>query len=148
MYGDGHIGEDGLDVTLGCILPLLVGGRRSLMGAVVGLVELLGECGAEGAVEVATFCGWCEAPGGEESQDLSEIVDEDVLVASFDGVREDILGSGITKDEKLCIPFFYAGGADGAYVIVVDEGSNWPGVIGFVVLVGRSGGGDCCVWVR
>ena len=53
MYGGGHIGEDGLDVTLGCILPLLVGGR-SLMGAVVGLVELLGECGAEGAVEVAT----------------------------------------------------------------------------------------------
>ena len=48
-------GEDGLDVTLDCILPLLVWGR-SLMGAVlvVGLVDFLGECGAEGAVKVAT----------------------------------------------------------------------------------------------
>ena len=54
MFGCGHIGEDGLDVTLGCILPLLVGGGRSLMGAVVGLVKLLEERGAEGAVEVAT----------------------------------------------------------------------------------------------
>ena len=31
---ESHIGEDGLVVTLGCILPLLVGGR-SLMSAVV-----------------------------------------------------------------------------------------------------------------
>jgi hypothetical protein len=55
VYGGGHIGEDGLDVILGCILPLLVGGSRSLlMGAMVGRVELLGERGAEGAVEVAT----------------------------------------------------------------------------------------------
>ena len=75
------------------------------MDAVVGLVELVGERGAEGAVEVATQCGWRESPGGKESQDLVEVVEEDFLVASFDGVREDILGSGIAKDEKLCIPF-------------------------------------------
>ena len=40
------------------------------MGAVVGLVKLLGERGAKGAVEVSA---WFKAPGGEDSQDLVEI---------------------------------------------------------------------------
>ena len=45
------------------------------------------------------------AAGGEEQKDTCKVIEEDVLVASLNGVREDILGSGITKDEKLCIPF-------------------------------------------
>ena len=63
------------------------------MGALVGLVEFLGERRAEGAIIFAAEGGWGEASGDDEAEDFVEVVQEDGLVAGLDGVREDIFGS-------------------------------------------------------
>ena len=141
-----HVGEDGLDVALGGILPLLVG-CRCLVDAAVRFLEFFGSGGSECAVVVAAKGGRCETAGRKESEDFGEVVEKDVFVAGLDGIGEDIFRSGIAEDEELCVPF-YTGGVDRTDVVVIDERSYRPGAVGQGVFVcGRRGCG-CCGCVR
>ena len=68
-------------------------------------------------------------------------MEEDFFIAGLDGIRENVLGSGVAEDKELCLPF-YTGGVDWTNVVVIDEGSYMPGAVGRGVFVcGREGDG-------
>ena len=112
-----------------------------MVDAAVGFIEIFGSGGSERAVVFAAEGGCCEAAGGEEAQDFGEVVEEDVFIAGLDGLGENVFGFGVAEDEELCVPF-YTGGVDWTDVVVIDERSYRPGVVGRGVFVwGRKGGG-------
>ena len=79
----GDIAQNGLDVALDCVLPLLVW-RRCLVAALVVLVEGDALVRAERGEVVAAEDTWLESAGGEESKDPFEVVEEGVFITVLD----------------------------------------------------------------
>ena len=111
-----------MDVALNRVLPLLVG-CGTLVSALVFFVKLVCSVRSEGCVVVASEDARFEPASSEETEDTFEVIEKCVF-----GVAEEIFAAGVSKRDKLFVPF-YALWADGADVVVADAFADRPLVV-------------------
>ena len=118
-----NIGEYSLDIPLNGVLPLLVW-CGAFVPALMLFVKLVGLVGPECGVVVALKDAWFEPSCSEEAEYPFKVV-EGLLVARFDGVAKKVFASGVSKCDKLPIPF-YTLWVDWTDVIVADAFADGP----------------------
>ena len=119
-----NIGEYSMDIPLNGVLPLLVW-CGAFVSTLMLFVKLVGLVGPECGVVVALKDAWFEPSCSEEAKYPLKVVEEGLLVASFDWVAK--------KCDKLPIPF-YTLWVDWTDVIVADAFADGPLVVLAIVL--------------